>query len=100
MVGPASPMPVKTTRCPDEINSCIFCDLARENKGGTTISPSVFQGPTGTKSTSGEGTGQAGRAAMDEFSMPHAKSRVHCRSLAAEHTPCNNGPMKFLRIVP
>src|SRR5258706_500404 len=99
MVGPASPAPVKTTGFPAEINYLIYCDLTCENNGVTTISPSVFQGPTGTQSTSGPGTGQAGRIAVEEFSMPHAKSRLHCRSLAAEQAPCNNGPIKAPDVV-
>ena len=63
-------------------------DLASLKRGLTTIRPSVFHGPTGTKSVSGEGTGQAGRVVIGVTGViPQASSRLHLRSCAAERIP-------------
>ena len=55
------------------------------------INPSVFQGPTGTKSTSGASNGQAGRPE----SMPQAISKLQLRSRAAAWMPRNTCPKKL-----
>ena len=70
---------------PLEINSRAYRSPASEAKGDTIINPSVFQGPTGTKSTSEESNGQAGRPE----SMPHAINKLQLRSRAAAWMPRN-----------
>ena len=61
----------------------MYRERSAEWSGLTTISPSVFHGPMGTKSASADGAGHAGRmgslaAADDPMPQPSIKLQPWC----------------------